>query len=827
MSLRRSVLLLIAVAACRGGASNPDANGDDHPDGRVPDGRGPDALIPDAEVPPDGEPPPPPPTGIVECEIDLPPAADGSCDVVDGTGSAVVVRGDILGDGVSFLDGTVMYDNRRIVCVGCDCSEQPGYAAATVITCADAAVSPGLINAHSHLNYDERWPLASTVEGGTRYDHRHGWRGSVPTPSNQHGTGANSVGMRWSELRHLLNGTTSIAASTMATGLVRNLDELETRDYALGFQPVTYEVFALGDSNETFRPNCTWNYKYTEFQVSLMPGMVTHTAEGINDYAREEFRCQSTSFDNGEDFVEKNVGHIHGVGLTAADYYKMVGDRSKLVWSPRSNVSLYGNTAQAQILHRLGGTIALGTDWTYSGSATLVREMACVDELDDGWLGDVFTAEDIWRMATINGALATGTAALIGSLEVGKVADLAVFRGDSATLHRAVIDATTDDVLLVVRGGDVMSGEDDVVAALATGCELVEICGAPRRVCGSREMPGTTYAAVDAAAQVGTAGYPVALCGPPPSEPTCVPTRPGQYHGLTAEDPDGDGVGAGDNCPDVFNPIRPMDRGVQPDADGDGIGDACDPSPVGDDLDGDGVGNAADVCPFVDDDQADTDGDGKGDACDFCPGIANPESVCPPTATSIVAIQDGTVPTGADVYVAGAVVTGVRSNGFAMQDPTVASGAYAGIWVYTGTSPGVALGDVVTVAGSVTEYFQMTEIEGAAVLARTSGTPLAAIPMTVAQAATEPFEGVLVRLTDVTQIDIPYLCSDDNPQCTDARLWELNDTIIAWDNVWQGTQTQWNAEGAALMPGQPVTGVMFYRFDRRRIMPRLPADVGN
>ena len=54
------------------------------------------------------------------------------------------------------------------------------------------------------------------------------------------------------------------------------------------------------------------------------------------------------------------------------------------------------------------------------------------------------------------------------------------------------------------------------------------------------------------------------------------------YTGIASgSDSDGDGIAnASDNCPTVFNPIRPMDGGAQADDDSDGAGDACDPCPI-------------------------------------------------------------------------------------------------------------------------------------------------------------------------------------------------------------------------------------------------------
>jgi hypothetical protein len=818
------LLTLLAIAAC-GDNANPGGDPDAAPDA------GPDTT-PDAA--PDAEPPPPPPfDGEVKCERTVPRPETGICTTTAGTGSAVVVRGNVLADGGEGLDAEVLYDGDTIVCVGCDCSAYPAYATATQIDCGGSVVSAGLINAHDHLSYNNRPPLASTVAGGPRYEHRNQWRLDDSREDPNQVGGAN--GNRWNELRQAMSGTTSMAASSQAAGMVRNVDELQDADEEDGFRPVTYEVFALGDGSRsgTSAPEtCDWSYRLSEFQVSLMPWLVTHTSEGINDYAHKEFECQSTSEALGRDFTEKNVGHIHGVGLTASDYYAMVRDDAKLIWSPRSNVSLYGETARTPILHRLGGTIALGTDWTYSGSATLNREMSCAAFLDDTYYGDVFTDEDIWRMATINGAKATGNAARIGSLIRGKLADLAVYRAEPGVLHRAVIDATTDDVALVVRAGDVLYGEDATVSALDASCDTVDVCGQARRICAMREF-GVSYATIATAAAGATPpAYPAIFCDTPPAEPTCIPSRPGEYTGeITKADPDGDGVATEtDNCPATFNPIRPMDHGQQADADADGLGDGCDPTPIGDDIDGDGRGNDADVCPLESDDGADADADGKGDACDTCSDQPNPDSVCVPPPTSITAIQTS-VREGTTVVVENAVVTAIEDEGFYAQDPTVTSGEHAGVSVFVGGRHSLAVGDRVSFAGTTDEYFDMTQIIGPVVLASAPGTAIAPVRLTVDAAQDEKYEGSLVTLTvdATTTVEPTYPCGGT---CPDTNLWKINGTtgatsfVVVFDRAWQGTSPEWAAAIARAQAGGDVTGVMTWRFNTRRIVPRTPADIG-
>jgi len=249
------------------------------------------------------------------------------------------------------------------------------------------------------------------------------------------------------------------------------------------------------------------------------------------------------------------------------------------------------------------------------------------------------------------------------------------------------------------------------------------------------------------------------------NEPSCTPTRPTATLGSTvftgatsAEDTDGDGIANGDdNCPMVFNPVRPVDMGIQGDADADEEGDACDPCPLDpdatscssidpNDRDHDGAPNATDNCPEIANaDQADTDMDGKGNACDACPMDANPGAAgC---ATTIYKIKSGMVPVGAAVRVVNALVTGKGSNGFFVQiketDMGYVNADNSGLFVYTGTMAPTLMnanvGARVSIDGSVALFQGQTELVGVTAVTQTAVGPEtmpAAIPVTYAEVKT-------------------------------------------------------------------------------------------
>jgi hypothetical protein len=217
---------------------------------------------------------------------------------------------------------------------------------------------------------------------------------------------------------------------------------------------------------------------------------------------------------------------------------------------------------------------------------SLLRELACADAWNASYLDHYFSDEKLWLMVTANAARATHDDALIGTLAKGLIGDIAIFDGSVRKDHRAVIGAGPGDVQLVLRAGKPLYGDAAIITALGApgGCDSLSVCGSQKSVCLSGDVGEDLAALTTNAGNIYSAFY----CDTPPNEPTCVPARPSAVNGsttydgtITAGDRDGDGIADGaDDCPTVFNPIRPLDNGKQADADGDGAGDACDAAPL-------------------------------------------------------------------------------------------------------------------------------------------------------------------------------------------------------------------------------------------------------
>ena len=561
--MRHLVLAILLVMACR--SSNSQTG---------------DAAIGDSAMAPIDA----PVAMDVTCQA-LTALPAGTCSVTAGS-SSKLLEGNVLTPSTIFHGGQVAVSATGLItCVGCSCAQ----GGETVITCPDGTISPGLIDTHDHITYTQNAPPVATSE---RFDDRQQWREGLDGHAKIDPPGGASVDqIRWGELRHMMAGATSLVGSGGESGLVRNLDKASLSNLGLG--AVYFDTFPLDDVSGTRRTgDC--NYGGTPTTAASIAGDTAyepHTSEGVDATAHNEFLCESSAtYDTAapgtsNDIAIGKTSMIHAVGLLAADYQLMAAAGTGMVWSPRSNISLYGDTARITTAARLGVNIALGTDWLPSGSMNMLRELACADSFNKAYMAGFLSDQELWAMATSNAAKVTRMDRSVGTIQTGMFADITIFAGNSKSPFRSVIEAQPQDVALVMRAGTALYGDDAVVTALATSCDAVNVCGTDKRVCLSSEI-GETYTTLST--NVGATMYPAFACTTPVNEPSCTPSRPTSVAGstiytgaITAGDSDGDGIpDTSDNCPMVFNPIRPMDNGMQPDADGDGIGDACDPCPL-------------------------------------------------------------------------------------------------------------------------------------------------------------------------------------------------------------------------------------------------------
>ncbi len=704
----------------------------------------------------------------------LPDVTTDTCAVTAGTGTSTLITGTILTGAVAYRGGSVLIGADGIIaCVGCGCEP----ADATVVNCGSAVVSPGLINAHDHLTFTQNSP---SVWGEERFEHRHDWRRGLRGHNNLPVSGsASGDEMAWGELRQLLSGTTSMAGSGSAQGLVRNLDRASANG-GLSSGEVQYQTFPLGDSGGELSLVCDYP---TPDSVSVLQGScyLAHVAEGIDAEARNEYVCLSGAAAGSVDLAAENSAFVHTIGLTAVDAQDMAFSGTSAVWSPRSNISLYGNTAQVTMYKQLGIRVALGTDWTASGSMNIGRELACAREFNENNLGGFLTDYDLWRMVTVDAAGALKVDDNLGDLAVGLRADIAIFGSDGIEdPYTAVVTAGLDKVRLVMRGGAAIYGDSEALLAIApdpAACETIPgtVCGVEKSVCLQSEI-GKGFAAV---ASANAGNYDLFFCGVPDGEPTCVPFRAGEYGASTPDDTDGDGVpNAQDDCATIFNPARPVDGGDQADHDSDGLGDVCDPCALQpgavcdfnpNDRDGDGATNDGDNCPGTyNADQADADADGTGDLCDLCRLDPNPGgTACPAT---IYDIKRGTFGVGATVRATG-IVTAVTGASWFMQvatadeDPAYGS-RYAGVFVFTpSTNPGgltlPQVGDRIEVSARIGDYRGQRQLANATLVNILGSGEALPAPVDVSAAAiatggTEAaaLEGSIVRVSGAAVTDI-------------------------------------------------------------------------
>jgi 5-methylthioadenosine/S-adenosylhomocysteine deaminase len=431
--------------------------------------------------------------------------------------------------------GSVLVRNGRIVAVWAGAVPEGVNAgdASVIALGRDDLVFPGLINLHSHpsFNHLHAWPApashavpAQGKAGTDPYANRYQWGGAAPAnapPEHRRlvtnaaavlgdpvGLGLTGEIVKYAEAAALLGGETAIQGAARDPesdgALIRNVDNdaFDTRVASPRVDPI--DAF-VDPALSTLR---------ARMAAGQVDAWLVHLAEGVRDEDRRAGDPVSSRNElatlRAKGLLTDMAVVVHGTALERADFAAMRaaptirsdgfgdGRGAKLVWSPLSNLLLYGTTTSVYDALAEDVLVSLGTDWTPSGSRTLLRELKVADlalrdvrllgrgrELIrslavDGvpgfqrQLAEKMLDRSLVEMVTRNPALTLHWYDRVGSIEAGKLADLLVLRRPSqsprlglpVSVYRDLIQATEREVELVLVGGEPLAGDVDLLSAL-------------------------------------------------------------------------------------------------------------------------------------------------------------------------------------------------------------------------------------------------------------------------------------------------------------------------------------------------------------------------
>ena len=169
----------------------------------------------------------------------------------------------------------------------------------------------------------------------------------------------------------------------------------------------------------------------------------THIAETLDEenYCQKIFRRRPVEFLEDLGFLGPDVWLAHCVHLGAPDIARLADAKTGVAWCPTSNMRLGSGFAPGRELLDAGVTVGLAVDGSASNdSGNLLgeaRQALLTTRARKG--AAAMTARDVLRLATRGGAACLGRDD-IGSLQVGKRADIALFAIDGVGFRGAESD---------------------------------------------------------------------------------------------------------------------------------------------------------------------------------------------------------------------------------------------------------------------------------------------------------------------------------------------------------------------------------------------------
>ena len=328
-------------------------------------------------------------------------------------------------------------------------------------------ILPGLVDLHGHPEYN----VFPAWEPPRLYENRYRWRETEEyaklVKGPWHRLTDESRGRpsllptltRYAEARALVGGTTAIQGASKrypdpAESLVRNVDR---------------HIFGRQLARAVDQPHERAAGAGARLRAEIASGEVkafyVHLAEGIDECSRGEFDELVAS-----DLLAPATVIIHGTALTDEQLAQVREAGAKMVWSPQSNLRLYGETTRAARALELGIPLGLGADWLPSGSPSLLDELRVARRSLERQ-GAAIEAKRLVGFVTHEGARVAALEDKLGALAEGRPADLLVLERHDRDPWESVLQADRRSIDLVVIGGDVAYGRIEWIDELAGASE--------------------------------------------------------------------------------------------------------------------------------------------------------------------------------------------------------------------------------------------------------------------------------------------------------------------------------------------------------------------
>ena len=374
-------------------------------------------------------------------------------------GGRVVTMNDkkqVLDDGVVYVSGGSIVAVQKAGAAAPD-----GFDGVKVLE-TRGTIYPGLIDLHDHLSYNaiQLWDVPKRFTNRDQWAQGDTYRKLVTGPMKAlaHTPKYVPAVVRYVECKCLVGGTTTTQGMTLSSfagiqrfykGIVRNVEQTDEPDLP---EAATHIADVAAKDHESFLK-----------RLESVSCMLLHLSEGTDESAREHFLALQAP--SGEWAITGSLAGIHCVALQRKDFEQLAKAEAAMVWSPLSNLLLYGKTADVDQAREAGVLVALGPDWSPSGSKNLLGELK-IARLVSGLGGDKLSDFELLSLATRNAAKILRWDKQLGTLEGGKRADILVVAGDGGDGHAHLFTRSERDVELVVINGVPRYGASQVVRRL-------------------------------------------------------------------------------------------------------------------------------------------------------------------------------------------------------------------------------------------------------------------------------------------------------------------------------------------------------------------------